>query len=68
MNKDWYLYFFAVVPPEEIQSSVTDIKQDFKERFNASHALKSPPHITLIPPFKYDLEDENVLRHTTALF
>ena len=61
MKKDHRLYFFALVPPEEIQSTVTEIKNDFKERFNAEHALKSPPHITLIPPFEFLPSEENGL-------
>ena len=61
MDKDYFLYFIALVAPEEIQSSITEIKLDFKNRFSASHALKSPPHITLIPPFRFDKKNENNL-------
>ena len=61
MNPDQYLYFFALVPPEDIQASITRIKEEFKERYNASHALKSPPHITLIPPFEYEKSSEETL-------
>jgi len=50
MNKK-RLYFVAVVPPEEIRDQVTKVKLEFAEKFVSSHALKSPPHITLIPPF-----------------
>jgi 2'-5' RNA ligase len=58
MKKDHRLYFFALVPPDEIQATVTEIKKDFKNRFHAEHALKSPPHITLIPPFEYPNSEE----------
>lgn len=61
MNKDLFLYFFALVPPVDIQNIVTEIKQDFKESFNAGHALNSPPHITLIPPFRYEKKNEDQL-------
>jgi len=61
MDKDFFLYFFALIPSEDIQSSVTKIKLDFQNRYNASHALKSPPHITLIPPFKFERKNENRL-------
>jgi 2'-5' RNA ligase len=68
MKKDHRLYFFALVPPEEIQASVTEIKKDFRDRFKAGHALKSPPHITLIPPFEFLFSDENRLIKYLELF
>ena len=68
MDKDLFLYFYALVPPEEIQSSVTMIKQDFKDRFKAGHALKSPPHITLIPPFKFEKSNEGLLINSVNIF
>ncbi len=46
------IYFIAVIPPEPIQSEVTDFKQAANNLFGSAHALKSPPHITLIPPFR----------------
>ncbi len=46
------LYFIALLPDEEIKQEVTAFKQECAELFNASHALKSPPHVTLIPPFR----------------
>ena len=48
-----HLYFIAVVPPEDMRDRVTEIKEDFAEKFNSRHALKSPPHITLHMPFKW---------------
>jgi len=47
------LFFIALLPGEEIQREVTFFKQDCARRFQASHALKSPPHLTLIPPFAW---------------
>lgn len=52
------LYFIALVPPMELQEQVNGIKHEFSLRFNSKHALKSPPHITLIPPFKWDQQNE----------
>ncbi len=68
MKKDHRLYFYALVPPEEIQASVTEIKKDFRDRFKSGHALKSPPHITLIPPFEFLFSDENRLIKYLELF
>ncbi len=54
------MYFVALVAPEEINLHVLKWKNFFKENFGCSVALKSPAHITLIPPFwmNEDLEKE----------
>ncbi|MDB5241149.1 MAG: 2-5 ligase [Spirosoma sp.] len=46
------LYFIALLPDQVIQDEVTAFKQTALERFESGQALKSPPHITLIPPFR----------------
>lgn len=53
MNSDSNLYFIALLPPQEIQDEITKIKHDFADNYDSSAALKSPPHITLHPPFKW---------------
>jgi 2'-5' RNA ligase len=68
MKEDHSLYFFAIIPPEKVQASVTEIKENFKDRYNAKHALKSPPHITLIPPFEYKYSEEKRLIENLELF
>lgn len=45
------LYFIAIVAPEEINQQVLEWKQYMLQQFNCKVALKSPAHITLIPPF-----------------
>ncbi len=47
------LLFVALLPSQEIQDYATKIKQHFADRYNTRHALKSPPHITLQPPFEW---------------
>lgn len=46
-----HLYLIALVPPQAILDDVLQIKNEFKLRFAASHALKLPGHITLQMPF-----------------
>ncbi|MGF1637528.1 MAG: 2'-5' RNA ligase family protein [Cyclobacteriaceae bacterium] len=48
------LYFVAIVPPESIAKDITLLKEEIAERYETTAALKSPPHITLIPPFSFD--------------
>lgn len=47
------LYFIAIVPPAGIQDEITALKQEIAEKYGSSHALKSPPHITLHMPFRW---------------
>jgi 2'-5' RNA ligase len=68
MKQEFHLYFYALIPPEDIQSYVSGVKMDFKERFESVHALKSPPHITLIPPFRYKSVSEDQLIKTLDNF
>ena len=54
------MYFIAIVAPEKIDQQVLKWKNYFKENFGCTVALKSPAHITLIPPFwmKEELESD----------
>lgn len=51
------LYFIALIPPEDIQKDVINLKMHFKEQYNSKKALTSPPHVTLFPPFQCDQVD-----------
>ncbi|NWF59184.1 MAG: 2'-5' RNA ligase family protein [Fischerella sp.] len=58
MQKSQNLFFIALLPPQEIQDYANQIKQYFADQYASRHAQKSPPHITLQPPFEW--LDENV--------
>jgi len=47
------LYFIAIVPPVDIQQEITALKHEIAEKYGSTHALNSPPHITLHMPFKW---------------
>ncbi len=47
------LFFLALLPPQDLQQKVKEIKLEFAECYQSRHALKSPPHITLFPPFRW---------------
>ncbi|MEH2352233.1 2'-5' RNA ligase family protein [Nostoc sp.] len=51
-------FFIALIPPQDIQDYANEIKQYFADRYTSSGALKSPPHITLQPPFEW--ADDNL--------
>lgn len=53
MTTETSLFFVALLPPQDIQERVTQIKQYFATQYHSCAALKSPPHITLQPPFRW---------------
>ena len=59
MNK---MYFIAHVLPPELDKKILVFKQKMHERFLCTTGLKSPAHITLIPPFWMNEEMEDPLK------
>jgi 2'-5' RNA ligase len=49
-------FFIALVPPQEIQDYAREVQQHFADRYNSRAALRSPPHITMQPPFEWSPE------------
>lgn len=60
------LYFIAVFPPIGLLEKIKTIKEEMRKRFNTSHALKIPAHITLQPPIRTNEEEEPQLIATLA--
>lgn len=54
-------YFIATIPPSPLFEEALSIKHYFKEHYNSSGALNSPPHITLHMPFLWKSGEENLL-------
>jgi 2'-5' RNA ligase len=46
------LYFAALLLPADAASRINEVKDYFAERYGWKVALRSPAHITLIPPFR----------------
>ncbi|WP_224484169.1 2'-5' RNA ligase family protein [Robertkochia aurantiaca] len=61
------LYYVAIVVPEPQATGITRLKEEMAHRYQAKHALKSPPHITLQMPFRRSSDAEKeisrVLNH-----
>ena len=55
------MYFVALVLPKEINDEVLKWKLFMKDHFNCVVALRSPAHITLVPPFWMNDTLENEL-------
>lgn len=59
LKTDKKLKLVAIVPPEPLYSFVKEEQNFIAQKWNARQALRTPPHITLIPPISLD-EDESV--------
>ena len=62
------MYYVAIVCPEQINKKIQKFKQWMKDRFGCVVAMKSPAHITLIPPFWFMLEHEHELVNAVRSF
>jgi 2'-5' RNA ligase len=62
------IYFIALVAPPEIDQQVLKWKLWMKEKYNCEIALRSPAHITLVPPFWMKPELENNLSDSLLAF
>lgn len=55
------LHFIAIVTPASINQQVLEWKLYMQQQYGCKAALKSPAHITLIPPFNMPDEDSATL-------
>ncbi len=68
MDKAKRLFFIALLPPQDVQDYATEIKEYFATIYNSRHALKSPPHVTLQPPFEWQWDAVPILEQALATF
>src|SRR4051794_10599160 len=62
------MYFIAIVLPGELDKKVLKYKEHMYNTYGATVGLKSPAHITLVPPFWMDgLKEEELTRDIEAL-
>ncbi|MGB8195003.1 MAG: RNA 2',3'-cyclic phosphodiesterase [Chitinophagaceae bacterium] len=62
------MYFIAIAAPAEINEQVLQWKYYMRDHFACTVALRSPAHITLIPPFWMDEELESELAQGVGKF
>ncbi len=62
------LYFIAILPLVSVKNEVTQFKNYFLRNHEVRQALKSPPHITLLPPFYWPDTRENELKEGLTKF
>ncbi|HET8865450.1 MAG TPA: 2'-5' RNA ligase family protein [Gracilimonas sp.] len=56
MSSKTDLFLIAIIPPNPLGDKIQQLKLEVKEKFNSSHSLNAPPHITLLSPFGMDEE------------
>ena len=61
-------FFIGLLPPPDVQAEATALKQFFWDTYQSRAALKSPPHITLQPPFQWPLQQIDRLQTTLVEF
>jgi len=61
-------FFIALLPPGEIQNYTNEIKEYFAQNYQSQGAKNSPPHITLQPPFEWQLDAVPVLEQALSTF
>lgn len=62
------MYFVAIMCPPETDKNVRQFKNWMKEQFGSVVALRSPAHITIIPPFWLELNNEEKLLESLEAF
>lgn len=50
-------FFIALLPPQEVRNFADRTKQYFADTYQSRAAQKSPAHITLQPPFEWEVEN-----------
>jgi 2'-5' RNA ligase len=53
------LKLIAIVLPDPLRSFIINEQKFISENWGCRHALRTPPHITLIPPFHFTLQEIN---------
>lgn len=61
-------YYLAILAPESVNRTVLEWKRHLFDRYGSKVALKSPAHITLVPPFKMEEQLERNLRDNLRHF
>ena len=57
MKSSQQLFFVAILPPATLLEEIIAFQKEIAENYGSEGAMKSPPHLTLFPPFMI-LEDE----------
>jgi len=62
------LYYIAITPPEPIATEIKNFKLYAGEHFGSYHALRSPAHVTLVPPFHWAVAEIEAIKEALTSF
>jgi 2'-5' RNA ligase len=62
------MYYVAIVCPDNLNNKIKGFKLWMQEKFGCKVALKSPAHITIIPPFWFDINKEIIILQAISSF
>jgi 2'-5' RNA ligase len=62
------LFYIAIVCPGEIEAKIKAFKEHMQLHYGCRAALKSPAHLTIIPPFRAEDETEKHLQDFVQTF
>lgn len=68
MNSRINRFFVALVVPSGLQEEIEQIKQEFGDRYESRKAFNAPAHITLQPPFEWELGQIQEVEESLAEF
>src|SRR5258705_6021141 len=63
-----HLYFIALIVREGLAEKIRGLQLYCSETYQTKKALRSPPHVTLIPPFREEISIENILEEKLTPF
>ncbi len=66
-SEEKILFFLALIPPEDKLAKYQVLKDHFTSTFGTKAAQKSPPHITLVPPFPIEKGEYKKLESAVRL-
>ena len=61
-------FFVALLPPDPVQIKANEVKGIMRDQYASKAAFRSPPHVTLLAPFEWPIDDLPRLARTLGKF
>lgn len=66
--RETHLYFVAIMLPPTLEKEIRSYQEEMAAKYHASRQLKIPVHVTLLPPFRNNSEEDVVTAFEDACF
>lgn len=67
-STDLRRFFIALLPPDPVQVKANEVKGIMRDQYASKAAFRSPPHVTLLAPFEWPIDDLPRLARTLGEF